>query len=184
MRILWLVIACLGGILALLAISRVARGLRPNPDLTGLPMTPLEKLGWIGLATTASVVVGIAGLVAIVGVDGFHEEPAARFTFWLLLMGALAVWAVAWMRIKRPLGSVVVDERDRAILARSFSVESMVVLVSLVAWTVGLTESFWDEGSIPISYVQLLFWTTFVGGAMGRSLGIILGYRRELTVDA
>lgn len=69
-------------------------------------------------------------------------------------------------------------------MARSFSVESMVVLVSLVAWTVGLTESFWDEGSIPISYIQLLFWTTFVGGAMGRSLGIILGYRRELTVDA
>jgi hypothetical protein len=184
MRILWLVIACLGAILALLAISRVVRELRPNPELKGLPMTSLEKLGWIGLAVTALVVAGIAGLVAIVGVDGFHEDPAARFTFWLLLMGALGVWGLAWARLRRDGGSVVVDERDRAILARSFSVESMVVLVSLVAWTVSLTEVFWDEGSIPIPYIQLLFWTTFVGGAMGRSLGIILGYRRELTVDA
>jgi hypothetical protein len=76
------------------------------------------------------------------------------------------------------------DERDRAVLARSFSVESMVVLVSLVAWTVGLTEAFWDEGSIPVAYLQLLFWSTLVGGAMGRSLGIVLGYRRGVAVDA
>ena len=78
----------------------------------------------------------------------------------------------------------MVDERDRAILAQSFSVESVVVLLSLVAWTVILTEVFWDEGAVPIAYLQLLFWTTFVGGALGRSLGIVLGYRREITVDA
>jgi hypothetical protein len=78
----------------------------------------------------------------------------------------------------------VVDERDRAILARSLSVESMIVLLSLVVWTVVLTEVYWDEGVAPVGYFQLLFWSTFVGGAFGRSLGIVMGYRREIPVDA
>lgn len=184
MSAVWIGIAGLGSILALIALGRIVQSLRPNPELKNLPMTPLEKLGWIGFAVTAGVVAGIGILVSIVGVDGFHEESAARFAFWLILMAAIGVWAVAWMVIKRQSGSVVVDERDRAILARSFSVESMLVLLSLVAWTVTLTEVFWDEGSIPIAYLHLLFWTTFVGGAMGRSIGIILGYRREIPVDA
>jgi hypothetical protein len=63
-------------------------------------------------------------------------------------------------------------------------VEAVFVLLALVAWTVTLTEVFWDEGAVPIGYLQLLFWSTLIGGAFGRSLGIILGYRREITVDA
>ena len=29
----------------------------------------------------------------------------------------------------------------------------MVVLLSIVAWTVALTETFWDEGSVPVAYL-------------------------------
>jgi hypothetical protein len=184
MSFLWLTVAGLGATVTLIALVRIVRDLRPDPDLRGLPMTSLEKLGWIGLATTAGVIAGVAILVSIVGVDGFHERPGARLAFWLLLMAALGIWTIAWLTIRRRSGNVVVDERDRAILARSFSVESIVALLSLVAWTVSLTEVFWDENSIPLAYLQLLFWTTFVGGAMGRSLGIILGYRREIPIDA
>ena len=78
----------------------------------------------------------------------------------------------------------MIDERDREILARSFSVESMLVILSLAAWTVILTEVFWDEGAVPLGYLQLIFWSTFILGAFGRSLGIVLGYRREPLVDA
>lgn len=180
----WVTVATIGLVIMLFALGRIAQNLRPDPELRGLPITPLERLGWIGLATSAGVTVGIAVLVAVFGVDGFHEQPVARLTFWVLLMVGVAVWALAWRIVKRRSGGIVVDERDRAVLARSFSVESMVVLLSLVAWTVSLTEVFWDEGSVPIAWLQLLFWTTFVGGAMGRSLGIILGYRRGIAVDA
>lgn len=180
----WIAVAALGLLVMGLAFGRIARAYRPDPELRDLPGTPLERLGWVGLAVTGGVVAGMAILVLVFGVDGWHEEPAARLAFWLLLMAGIGIWAVAWYRAKRGEPHLPLDERDRAVLARSFSVESMVVLVSLVAWTVGLTEAFWDEGSVPISYLQLLFWTTFVGGAMGRSLGIILGYRRGIAVDA
>jgi hypothetical protein len=184
MSVVWFTVAGFGLILMLIALWRIVQSLRPSPELKDLPVTPLEKLGWIGLAVTSGVIAGLAILVSIVGVDGFEEQPGARLTFWLLLMAALGVWTIAWLVVKRRNGTVVIDERDRAILARSFSVESMLVLLSLVAWTVGLTEVFWEEGAVPIPYLQLLFWTTFIGGAMGRSLGIVLGYRREIPIDA
>lgn len=182
--VLWISLGVLGGVLALYGLTQFARSTWPRADMGGSPATPLERLGWVGLVVTAMVLVGVVIMIVVVGVDGFHEDPAARFIFWLILMGGIGVWAGAWVILKRRSGGVVVDERDRAILARSFSVESMVVLLSLVAWTVILTEVFWDQGAVPIAYLQLLFWTTFVGGALGRSLGIVLGYRREITVDA
>jgi hypothetical protein len=147
-------------------------------------MTVLETLGWVGVAVTGGLGAGLGALVAVVGVTDFHEQETARFVFWLMLIVGIGVWVSVWAVLKRRPGGVVADERDRAILARSFSVESMIVLLSLVAWTVTLTEAFWEEGAVPIAFLQLLFWTTLIGGALGRSLGIVLGYRREVEVDA
>ncbi len=183
MSALWIALAVLGGIFFVVALGRVISGLRPQPDMGGGPMTALEILGWIGVGVTGAIGAGLGVLIAVVGVDGF-EESAARFAFWLMLVAGIGVWAAAYAVLRRRGAAIVADERDRAILARSFSVESMIVLVSLVVWTVGLTEAFWDEGAVPIGYLQLLFWSTLIGGALGRSLGIVLGYRREITVDA
>jgi len=181
---LWIVVSAGGGILFLVGLARFARGLRPQPGLGDLPMTPLERLGWTGVGVAGLLVAGIGILVATFGVAGFHDVPAARLAFWLMLMAGIGIWAGSWMLLRRRYGATVVDERDRAILARSFQVESMVVLVSLVAWTVALTETFWETQCVPLAWVQLLFWTTFVGGALGRSVGIVLGYRREIDADA
>lgn len=184
MSLLWGTLAVLGMGLMVAALGRIVRAYRPDPEMRDLPATPLERLGWVGLATTGGVLAGMAILVLVFGVEGMQEESSARISLWLMLLVGVGVWTLAWYSTKRKQGALVLDERDRAVLARSFSVESMVVLVSLVAWTVGLTEVFWDEGSVPIAYLQLLFWTTFIGGAMGRSLGVILGYRRGIAVDA
>ncbi len=184
MYVFWGILALLGLGLMVVALGRVVRGYLPDPELRSLPATPLERLGWVGLAASGGVLAGMAVILLVFGVDGFHEEPLARISFWLLLLVGVGVWTASWYATKRKEGRLPLDERDRAVLARSFSVESIVVLVSLVAWTVGLTEVFWDEGSVPIAYLQLLFWTTFIGGAMGRSLGVVLGYRRGIAVDA
>ena len=184
MSLVWGTLAVLGMGLMVVALGRVIRAYRPDPELRDLPATPLERLGWVGLATSGGVLAGMAILILVFGVEGMQEESLARILLWLVLLTGVGVWAFAWYSTKRKQGDLVLDERDRAVLARSFSVESMVVLVSLVVWTVGLTEVFWDEGSVPIAYLQLLFWTTFIGGAMGRSLGIVLGYRKGIAVDA
>jgi hypothetical protein len=184
MGAIWIAVAVSGGVLFLAGLGRAVAGLRPQPEMRGLPMTALETMGWVGLGITGALGAGLGLLVAIGGVSGFDENDAARFGFWLLVIVGLAVGVTVRAVLKRRRGEIVADERDRSILARSFSVESMLVLVSLVAWTVGLTEAFWDEGTVPLAYIQLLFWTTLLGGALGRSLGIVLGYRREISVDA
>lgn len=183
MTVLWVSLAVAGGIILLVSVGRLAVSLRPEPEASGMPVTPLETLGWIGLGITTAVLLGVVALVGLVGVNGFHEDQGPRFAFWLLLLIGIGIWSGSWFLIKRRFGGLVIDERDRSVLARSFAVESMIALLALVAWTVILTEAFWDEGSIPIAYLQLMFWTTFIGGALGRALGIVLGYRREVFVD-
>jgi len=180
----WIIIASLLAALFSGATARTLARHRPDPELSGLPRTPLERLGWIGLAASGTVGVGLAILVAIGGAEGFYDESWYRGVFWLLLMTGIVVWFGAWFVTKRRYGGVVIDERDRAVLARSLSVESMLVLFSLVVWTIALTEAFADEGAIPLGYLQLLFWSTLIAGAFGRSAGVVLGYRRGIAVDA
>jgi hypothetical protein len=176
-------VAALCGTLFLIGVARSLVGLRPTPDMRGVPITALEALGWVGVAVAGALGAGLGVLIAAFGAADLFDETA-RFILWAMLIVGITVWALAWLVIKRRTGAVVADERDRAILARSFSVESMMVLLSLVVWTVALTEAFNDDGAVPIGYLQLIFWTTLIGAAMGRSLGIVLGYRREIDVDA
>lgn len=184
MTVVWITLAALGGVLALAVVGRSLWSLRPQPEMGGLPATPLEKLGWVSLVVTTAVGSGLAALVAFNGAAFIDDDSIARWIFWILILGGIGVWSLAWYFIKRASGKAAVDERDRAVLARSLGVESMIVLLSIVTWTVVLTEVFWDEGAVPIAYLQLIFWTTFIGGVFGRSLGIVLGYHREVDVDA
>ena len=176
----WIVIGTLAFLVLLTGVGRLLLRLRAEPALRGLPTTPIQRLAWIGVAVSIAVGVGVAILTAIEGVSGLDENPALS----VLVMGGVGVWLIAWHRTNRRRGGALVDERDRAILARSLSVESMIVLLSLVAWTVGLTEAFQEHGAIPMGYLQLLFWTTVVAGILGRSLGIILGCRQGTTPNA
>jgi hypothetical protein len=173
----WIALAGLSGLLFLIAIGRFLLGLRSEPELRGLPPTPLQRLAWLGLGASLSAGAGLGLVVAVGGASGL-EESAYRWVFWVLLVVGIGAWMTAWHRTNRHHGGAIIDERDRAILARSLSVESIVVLLALVAWMMTLTEVFREEGTMPIAYVQLLFWSTFLVAIFGRSLGIILGYRQ------
>lgn len=184
MTTFWITLAVIGGVAVVAFLGRLVWSLWPEDDMAGLPPAPLERLGWIGLAVTTIVGAGLAIPVVLVGTDFIDENTTARGVFWLLMVLGFGIWGASWYVIKRRSGGVVVDERDRAILARSLSVESVIVLLMLVTWTIALTEVFSDDGVMPIAYLQLIFWSTFVGGAFGRSLGIVMGYRREIALDA
>jgi len=183
MQVLWITLASIGGLLTAAAVGRFLYGLRPSAELRGMPATPIEKLAWLGVGASLSAGAGL-GLVVLVGGTTGLEESTYRWIFWLLLWVGIGTWMIAWHRTNRRHGGAVIDERDRAILARSLSVESMVVLLSLATWTITLTEVYSQDGAIPVAYLQLLFWSTFLIAIFGRSLGIILGYRQEATPDA
>ncbi len=180
---LWLTLASIGGLLVVAAIGWFLYGLRPSAELRGLPATPIEKLAWLGLGASLAAGAGL-GLVVLIGGTSGLENSASRWIFWILLWVAIGTWMIAWHRTNRRHKGAVIDERDRAILARSFSVESMVVLLSLGTWTITLTVVYSQDGAVPVAYLQLVFWSTFLIAVFGRSLGIILGYRQEATPDA
>ncbi len=184
MSAVWITVSVIVGAAVVAGLARFVWRLRPQSGMDGMPPTPLEKLGWIGLGITTVVGLGLVLLVVLAGADFIGADTPARGIFWLLMMGGVVLGAAAWWAVKRRAGGTIVDERDRAILARSLSVESIIVLLTLLTWTVVLTEVYWDEGSLPIAYLQLIFWSTFILGAFGRSLGIVMGYRREIAVDA
>lgn len=184
MTIVWTTLAAASAALIVAAVGRSLWRARPQGEMRGLPAAPLERLGWTGLIVTTAVGVGLVTLVATEGAAFIEQNGAARGVFWILLLVGMGAWFGAWRAIKRAGGDVVVDERDRAILARSLSVESMIVLLSVITWTIALTEVYRDEGAVPLEYLQLIFWSTFIGGAFGRSLGIVLGYHREVVIDA
>jgi len=184
MQVTWIIIASIGSVAFVTGLVRVLARLRPAPGTEGLPATPLERLGWVGLVVTGLIGICIIVLALFVGANDFYENGVSRGIFTILLLLGMGAWFAAWRVVSRPTGRAVIDERDRSILARSFSVETLVVILSLVAWTISLTEIYRDEGAVPIGYLQLIFWSTLVLGAFGRSLGIVLGYRQEPLIDA
>ena len=52
----------------------------------------------------------------------------------------------------------------------------LAVIFSLVAWSIALTESYWDEGQIPVIFPYLMFMSTLIVSTLAQSIGILIGY--------
>lgn len=173
---LWIKLAVVGTVLLVWGLWKFARTFKPDAELGGIPPSPMEKLARVGALISGIVGLGLGGLIAVEGVTAFDSSPEVRAIFALLILTGVGAWFGAWFLTNRRRGGLVLDERDRSILSRSLAVESAVVLLSVLVWTVTLTEAFWNEKTVPLEYIQLLFWSTFILAVLGRSLGIILGY--------
>ena len=70
------------------------------------------------------------------------------------------------------------DERDLAIMRRAPLIQLWAVLLSLVAWTIGLTEVYWNEGAVPVLFLYLIFFSGLMVSTIAQSLGVLIGYWR------
>ncbi len=146
-------------------------------------MAPLQKRAWYGLA------IGVLWAIAIVvvfitrgGVTAFNEDASFRLLMDALYVGWLVVYALlmkSLLSLRRSgKGKVAVDERDRAILDRAPLVQLWAVIISLVAWTIGLTEIYHRGGQVPVTYMYLIFFSSIIISTIAQSLGILIGYWR------
>ena len=146
-------------------------------------MAPLQKRAWWGLA------IGVlwAAAIAVVfitkgGVTAFNEDASFRLLIDALYVGWLVVYALlmkSLLSLRRSgKDKVAVDERDRAILDRAPLIQLWAVIISLVAWTIGLTEIYHRDGQVPVTYMYLIFFSSIVIGTVSQSLGILIGYWR------
>jgi len=72
----------------------------------------------------------------------------------------------------------LVDERDKRIIERSSRAQWLAVIFSLVAWTLGLTEVYYDRGQVPVTFITLIFFSTLIVSTLAQSIGILVGYSR------
>lgn len=140
-------------------------------------MAPLQKRALysliIGLILTAVLIVV---LVAQGDITAFNRDPNVRLVMYTVLIGVPLVYGILMdLTLRKP---TQVDERDRAIIARSSRAQWLAVLFSLVAWTIALTEIYWDQGQVPIAFLTLIMVSALIISPLAQSLGILTGYWR------
>jgi len=140
-------------------------------------MAPLQKRAWYGL------IIGIVFTIAIItvfivkgGVATFNEDLGFRVIVDVLWVGMLVTNLSVVNLIIRKQGQV--DERDKFIVVRATKVQLLAVILSLVVWMIGLTESYWDQGAIPIVFPYLILMSTLIVSTLAQSIGILIGYWR------
>ena len=139
-------------------------------------MAPLQKRAFYGL------IFGIAWTIAIIavfilkgGATAFDTDQTFRLIMDSIWVGGLIVYLVLFYQILRKTN--LVDERDRLIYDRSPRTQWLAVILTLVAWIIGLTEGFRGQG-VPTVYLYLMFFTILCVSAIAGSIGILVGYWR------
>lgn len=144
-------------------------------------MAPLQKRALIslvlGMVWTAILVVLF---VLRGGVEQFESDSTTRVLLSLLFVAMLVLaglLGVPW-KAKSRLGKDV-DERDLEILRRAPQVQLLAVMLTLAGWVIGLTEYYWEQGCMPITWPYLMLFSALIASTLAQSLGVLLGYRRS-----
>lgn len=140
-------------------------------------MAPLQKRAWLGLGIGVVTSAAILAVLIIKGATSFYDDNAMRWLITGLVVGMLVAWAVILAPSISGRGKALYDERDKAIIRRAQQVQLWGVIGLMVAWTIALTEVYWDQGQIPIVFPYLIFWSVMMVNMLSQSIGILIGYR-------
>ena len=143
-------------------------------------MTPQQRRAWYGLAIGIVWTLSMVALFVIKGATAFDEDTGMRVTAYALFVaGILAyvamMYATGW---KMARDGVIMDERDRLILRRVPVYQMFAVLLTLATWMVALTETYREEGQIPIVFPYLIFYSAIVVNIVFASAGTLIAYWR------
>ena len=140
-------------------------------------MAPLQRRAFYGL------IIGFVWIVAIIvvfvlkgGVGAFNEDQGFRLIIDGLWIGGLVAYLILFETVLNRPGRV--DERDRLILNKAPRFQWLAVIFSLVAWVIALSESYRDEGQVPVVFLYLIFMSVLIVSMIGQAIGILIGYRR------
>jgi hypothetical protein len=140
-------------------------------------MAPLQRRALIGLAF--GVVWAIAIIAVFIlkgGVGAFDKDSGFRLIIDGLWIGGLIIYLLLFETIIRRASKF--DERDKLVIDRTTKTQWIAIILSQVAWVIGLTESFRTQGGIPVIFMYLMFMSTLIVSAISQCIGILIGYRR------
>lgn len=151
------------------------------PDGELLPSTPLQRLARGVLLVSVLLTLPAVGLVVYSGAERAWEDTAVRLGVLGCLVAALAVFGLYLLRVTRWIASDdgTLDERDRFILGTAPTAQAPVLLVTLVVWSIALSESFHESRVVPLVFVSLIFWSCLMMSQLSLLAGVVLGYQRR-----
>ena len=142
------------------------------------PMTSLQKRAWVGLGAGLIVCTALIYLFSTYGIMTVMENDRLRHIYTGFWIGFLILYVVIVVGhiAKAEFGKATVDERDQRILSRAPNVQRIAILLTVIAWSIALTESFRGTDGIPTDYMYVIVASAFIVDLMAFSVGILLGY--------
>jgi hypothetical protein len=182
--ILWTIIALALVAGAIAIAANQTRSIVPPLDLPPgetLPATPVQRLVRWALLVGLILMTAAGVVIAAVGPIQYFDDDTVRLAVTALLIASLFVLAAPSLvaGIWAARGAGVLDERDRAILARAPAGQAGAILVVLAVWMIALQETYRGEAGIPHVYLYLVFWSCLLVSLVASNVGILLGYRRS-----
>jgi hypothetical protein len=117
-------------------------------------------------------------LFVVRGATTFYEDTGMRFTAYAVFFAGILAY-VAMMYItgrKMARDGVIQDERDRLILRWVPIYQMLAVILTLAVWMIALTETYEEEGQIPIVFPNLIFFSAIVVNMVFASAGTLIAY--------
>lgn len=174
------IISALGAYLGVRAIRTIRTAGASQGDIESGEKIPMALLQQRALWNILSIFIGIAIMFWLFlghTVTDFFQDTALRISLTVVLTATLLVNLFLMLpTTKKGKWAKHFDERDELVLNRASNFQIIGILILSVIWTVGLTEYYWDAGSIPIDFPYLMFWSNFLMLFLSRSIGIVYGY--------
>lgn len=136
-----------------------------------LPMTPVQKAAGWGLAiglVQAAIILGVFLFKG--GPDVYWEDDGMRML--VLALFLLVTFSFTALQV---FVRTKTDERDRPALSWATTVQTVVVFLTLAAWTTVLPKMYHEEGAVPVVYFYLIFGSVFIAHMISYPLGVLIG---------
>ncbi|MDV2989404.1 MAG: hypothetical protein P3T54_04580 [Dehalogenimonas sp.] len=138
-------------------------------------MAPLQKRALYSLITgIVLVVVLVVILISQGSVDAFETDLNIRLITYAIFIGIPLIYLILVDITLRK--TTQIDERDILIKERSHRIQWVATILTIVTWTIALTEIYQDQGQVPIVFLTLIFISILVITPIAQSLGILIGY--------
>jgi hypothetical protein len=141
-------------------------------------MTPQQRRAWYGLAIGIVWTLSMVALFVVRGATTFYEDTGMRLTAYAVFYGGVLAYGAMMYITGRKMArdGVIQDERDRLILRRVPVYQMLAVILTLAVWMIALTETYEEEGQIPIVFPNLIFFSAIVVNMVFASAGTLIAY--------
>jgi len=173
-------LAVVGGVMLVRMMPRRGEVSREErSDLASAPMPALQKRAMWGLLVTVSTLAIITVILSRYGAAEYWDNDSLRLTVMAIFIGGLFAYVlILLIAVVKGKADGSLDERDRLILSQAATAQTVLILFTLVAWIIYLTEKFHDAGAVPVVYLYLIFGSVVIVNIIGQAVGILLGYWR------